>query len=125
VGGLVGLAVGLADPSEGALSAAAVGGLTGLITNEGGQVLTAVNNGSSVQDFSMNWSSYAFSGANGFLVGWGNFGLEQALTDGYGWSDTAAELVSEPLFSAVETYNDYNFDQILEEMDAQNNSGCP
>lgn len=83
VGGVIGAAVGALNPSEGALTSGVIGGLTGLITNEAGQMLTAENKpGGFLENFNnFNWSSYAFSGADGFLAAYGSDGLQDLMTD--------------------------------------------
>jgi RHS repeat-associated protein len=121
LGGLLGAIIGGLDPSEGLLSAAKVGGLTGLITNQGAQFLTAYNKpGGLFQNFNMNWGSYLVSGAFGALAGAGELALTQDLMMRYGISELAAEIVAGLLWGIDETLVDLSYDLYQE----QNKNHC-
>jgi RHS repeat-associated protein len=116
IGGAFGLVVGLADPFEGVgsaafVNAAVVGGLTGLITNEAGQLITAANKPCGFQDFSLDKGSYAFSGAFGAFAGVGQLGLQGTLMLQYGLGETAADAIASSAWAGIGTAAGLDYDQ--------------
>ncbi|MBW8780720.1 MAG: hypothetical protein JF599_02365 [Verrucomicrobia bacterium] len=99
IGGVIGAVVGALDPSEGVVTSAAIGAMTGLITNEAGQILEASEKAGGIEGFQMDYYSYVFSGAVGAVSAIGEIAAAESLTMRTGLSLEAAEFFAKVLYS--------------------------